>query len=272
MKRSKRLAIARDRTRVEQRQEELRIVRLESCEVRQLADLMSDDEPEIPERVEKPSEQRFVRRPDRAGEQHEEVDVRMKAEVTPAVAAEREDRHRPLRRRRVEEQLPQQRVDAVRVAFERRPGRPRPAMSRAQLVAGGVECRPDCRAGTGAGDRVIDIGRTSPGPVGGVMARLSTTAIIVGIPVRLQLEGEAETDGGDDRRAARIQRIITEAVIGLDRVPERLELGAAVDIRVSAHRHRHDPPDGQIPELSRPPPPELVVIAGAQADLDGDCK
>src|SRR5688572_23212 len=95
---------------------------------------------------------------------------------------------------------------------------------------------------------VIDMRRTSPGS-GGVITGMATTAIIVGIPVRLQLEGEADADRRDDRRTVRIEVIVTEAVVRLDVVPERLELHAAVNVGVGAHGNGDDAGDAEVTEL-----------------------
>ena len=221
---------AGDKTRIEQRQQELRVVGLEVGELVQLPHLVADDDAEVPERVEKASKEALLRRPDPATEQHQQVDVGMKTEVAPAVAAERDDGYWPLRRACVRIELPQQRVDAIRMAFERRAAA-RPARDvRAQLVPRRVESRPGGGAALAPGC-VIDMGRTSPGSAGGVITGMATTAIIVGIPadcnrvcgwrgnrvlrVRPQdspgllwhchsrlLEGEAETDRPDHRRTA----------------------------------------------------------------------
>ena len=141
---------ARDQTRIEQRQQELGVVGLEVGKLVQLPHLVADDDAEVPERVEKAAKEALLRRPDPATEQHQQVDVGMKTEVAPAVAAERDDGHWPLRRACVRIELPQQRVDAIRMAFERRAAA-RPARDvRAQLVPRRVESRPGCRARAGS--------------------------------------------------------------------------------------------------------------------------
>ena len=124
----------------------------------------------------------LLRRPDAPAEQHQQVDVGMQAEVPPAVAAERDDRHRPLRRAGVAIELPQQSRRRGPHGARAPRGRPPRARFRAQLVARRVESRPGCGAGAGPGC-VIDMGRTSPGRQhGGVITGMATTAIIVGIP------------------------------------------------------------------------------------------
>ena len=119
------IAIAGDRAGVEQRQQKLRIVRFDPGEVAQLADLMSDHEPEIPQRLEELSEPSLVLGVERAGEQHEQVDVRMEAEVTPAVSAQPEDdgRWRVARARRLNN-CATSRVDGGRELRQRQRGRP----------------------------------------------------------------------------------------------------------------------------------------------------
>ncbi len=91
-------ARAGNRPRIEQRQQELRVVGLETVEVVELAHLMADDDAEIPERVQEPAEELLLVRADAAAEQHEQVDVGLQTEMPPAVAAERQ--HGDLRVRR----------------------------------------------------------------------------------------------------------------------------------------------------------------------------
>ena len=89
-----------------------------SCgEVAELADLMPDDQLQIPQRVEKPPQERLVVGADRPLEQDEDVDVGMQREVPASVPAEGEDGDRVRGRRRLEEQALQQRVDAIGVAL-----------------------------------------------------------------------------------------------------------------------------------------------------------
>ncbi len=92
--------VADDRARVGQREQELRVVGLEAGAFVHLADVMADRQPEIPQRIQEGVQEALVRRPDRAGEEHQQIDVRVQAQLAAAVAAEREDRHRLRRRRR----------------------------------------------------------------------------------------------------------------------------------------------------------------------------
>ena len=88
-------ARAGDRTRIEERQEKLRIVGLQPAEVVQLTHLMADDDTQIPERVEEAAEELLLLGADAAAEEHEQVDVGLQTEMASAVAAERQ--HRDLR-------------------------------------------------------------------------------------------------------------------------------------------------------------------------------
>ena len=73
--------VARDRPRVDQRHQELRVVHLETRELVDLPDLVADDEAEIPERVEDGAEQPFFGRAQVAAEEDEQIDVRVQAEL-----------------------------------------------------------------------------------------------------------------------------------------------------------------------------------------------
>ena len=110
--------IAHDAAGVEQREQELGIVGFEPREVAKLAHLMPDDERQVPERVEKPPQESLVVGADRVLEQDEDVDVGVQREVSPSVAAERDDGGGLRGRRRLKEQALQQRVDPIGVAFE----------------------------------------------------------------------------------------------------------------------------------------------------------
>ncbi len=128
-------------TRVEQREEELGVVGLDLGELLDLPHLVPDDHPEVPERVEEGAEEPFLARGNAAAEEHEQIDIRVQAEMAPPVAAERDDRHRTVRGDGLDEQLPQQRVHAVGVPLQRRAtARPTRDVA-AELVAGGVERR-----------------------------------------------------------------------------------------------------------------------------------
>src|SRR2546422_4923594 len=90
-------------------------------EIRQLAHLVAEDEPEIPQRIEKAADEPLLLCADRAVEEHQDVDVRVKAEMPTSVSAEREDRDAARGPRRRLEELLQQRVDAVGVALDSAP-------------------------------------------------------------------------------------------------------------------------------------------------------
>ena len=88
-------------------------------EVGQLADLVADHQLQIPQRMQKPAQERLIVGADRPLEQHQQIDVGMEPELPPAVAAEGEDGDRAGRRRRLEEEALEQRVDAIGVALGR---------------------------------------------------------------------------------------------------------------------------------------------------------
>ena len=129
------------RPRVEQREQELRIVGLELGELVELAHLVADDDAESHSGCRKRAQEPLFGRADRAAEQHEQVDVGVQAEVPPAVAAEREHGHRSLGDLGLREQLPQQRVDAVGIALESRAAARAPGDVGPQLVARGGDRR-----------------------------------------------------------------------------------------------------------------------------------
>ena len=120
-----------------------------SREVRQIADLVSDHQLQIPQRMQKPAQERLVLGADRPLEQDQDVDVGMEREVPPSVAAEGEDGDRAGRRRRVEEEALEQRVDAIGVALGR--GVAGGAADRVldQLLARGFERGRGARRSTG---------------------------------------------------------------------------------------------------------------------------
>src|SRR5262245_41145691 len=95
--------LAGNEPRIEEREQELRIVGFELFEVRELPHLVSEHEMQIPERVEQTANEPFVGRSDRAVHEHEQVDVGVQTEMAPAVTAERDERNRPLRSRRLGE-------------------------------------------------------------------------------------------------------------------------------------------------------------------------
>ena len=89
-------------------------------EVVELPHLVADHDADVPERVQERPQEPLLGGADAPAEQHEQIDVGMEAEMTAPVAAEREDDH-ALGRRAVRKQLPQHRVDAIRIALERAP-------------------------------------------------------------------------------------------------------------------------------------------------------
>ena len=116
--RKRRTDRSHDAARVEQCQQEFRIVRFELCEIAELAHLMPDDQWQIPERVEKPTQKRFVVGANGVVEEDEDVDVGMQRQVPPSVATQRDDSRGLRGRRRQEEQPLQERIDPVGVALE----------------------------------------------------------------------------------------------------------------------------------------------------------
>ncbi len=132
---------AGDRPRVEQRQQELGVVGLELAEIIDVAHLVADDDAEVPERVQEAADEALLRRPDAVAEQQQQIDVGVETEVAAPVAAERDDRHRSVIGAGVGDQLPDERVDAVRVPFHRAAPAGAVRDRRAQLLPGGVERR-----------------------------------------------------------------------------------------------------------------------------------
>ena len=59
----------------------------------ELADVLADGQPEVPERLEQGADEALVARPHRILEQDQQVDVGVEAERAPAVAAKSADRH-----------------------------------------------------------------------------------------------------------------------------------------------------------------------------------
>ena len=110
-----------DRTRIEQRQQEFRIIGFESRELVEFPHLMSDHHAEIPERVQERAQELLLGRPDATTEQDQQVDVRMETQMPSAITAEREHHELVRLAARVGKQLPQHGVDTIGVAFERRP-------------------------------------------------------------------------------------------------------------------------------------------------------
>src|SRR5437763_897896 len=72
----------------EVREEKLFVVGVKPRELVELAHLVADDQAKIPERVQEAAKELLVGAVNRALEQNQDVDVRMKAEMTPPVAAQ----------------------------------------------------------------------------------------------------------------------------------------------------------------------------------------
>src|SRR5438094_6775415 len=132
-------AIAGDWPCVGEREEKLRVVDLDPLEVVQLANLMTDDQPEVPEWVKERAEKPLVVGPNRAVEQDEHVDVRIQTEVPTSVAAKRRDRHRPRGGWGLRVQALQERVHPPRVAFDGHSSAPSTDGLLAELAARGLE-------------------------------------------------------------------------------------------------------------------------------------
>ena len=111
--------IAGQRPRVDQRKQELGVVGLEGGKIGELADLLSDDDAEVPQGVEETVQEPFIGGTNRALKENEQVDIRPQTQLTAAVPAERDGGDRLRGRRRRFEQLTQQRVDPRRVSPER---------------------------------------------------------------------------------------------------------------------------------------------------------
>ena len=114
-----------------------------------------------------------------AGEQHQQIDVRVQAELAPAVAAEREDADGLRERARLGEQLLHQRVHAVGVLPQRLAPALAPLGGRRQLDARGLD------AGTPRGPRVgptrwMYLGRSSTFAVTLGHIRLRSPSMVVG--------------------------------------------------------------------------------------------
>ncbi len=106
-------AHARNRPRIEQRQQEFRVVGLQASEVVQLTHLMADDDAEVPEWIQKPAQELLFVRPNAAAEEDHQIDVGLKTEMSPAVPAQREHRDVCVGRGYFREQLPEHRVNAI---------------------------------------------------------------------------------------------------------------------------------------------------------------
>jgi hypothetical protein len=138
-----------DRACIEQRQQELGVVGLETIEVVQLAHLMTDDDAKVPQWVQELAEDLLLVGADAATEQDEQVDVGLETEMAAAIAAQRQYGNVCVGWRDVGEQLSQHRIDAVRVALERSPPARTAQGFRLELGSRGIECRHESgRAGS----------------------------------------------------------------------------------------------------------------------------
>src|SRR4051794_23136430 len=82
--------VACDRPRVNQRHQELGIVDLEPRKLLDLANLVADVQANVPQRMQEVGEEPFLARAEVAAEQHKEIDIQREAELSPAVAADRD--------------------------------------------------------------------------------------------------------------------------------------------------------------------------------------
>jgi hypothetical protein len=166
--------IADDDAGVGEREEKLRIVGFERGPFVHFADVMSERQPEIPQRREKGVKEAFVERTDRPREEHQDVDIGMQTQLAAAVAAEREDRHRLCGRAGIREDLLQERVHAVRILTDRQPPR-LPAHGRGrELAARGFEPCGTSRAGVAR--ECLGLGHEGPRLHGGAEAESIVTA------------------------------------------------------------------------------------------------
>ena len=112
--------VARHQTRVQQRQQELRVVHFQLGEVARFADLVTDDEPGVPQRMQQVAEKPLLRLAEGAAEKDEQIDVRVGTKVAPAIAAQRNQRNRGAGRVRRRRQPLQLVIDVSGIALERR--------------------------------------------------------------------------------------------------------------------------------------------------------
>jgi hypothetical protein len=112
--------VARHQAGIGQRQQELRVVHLELRQLVDLAHLLADGHPRVPQRMQDRAETLLLSLTDRAAEQDEDVEVGIRTQMTPSVAAQRD--HRQLRRRlrRALGESTKIAVDEAGVALERR--------------------------------------------------------------------------------------------------------------------------------------------------------
>jgi hypothetical protein len=82
---------------------------------------MADDHAEIPERIQERSKKLLLGSADPTTEQHQQIDIRVETEMASPVPTQREHDDVVRGATRLGEQLTQQTVDAIGVAFERGP-------------------------------------------------------------------------------------------------------------------------------------------------------
>ena len=87
-------AVAGQDPHIQQRQQELRIVRVEALEFRQFPHVVSHRQLEVPQRVQQRRQEALLAAPDPPAEEHQQVEVGVQAELPPAVPAQRADRNR----------------------------------------------------------------------------------------------------------------------------------------------------------------------------------
>ena len=140
------VAGAGDEPGVDEGQQELGVVAFQVREVVQFTHLVAHHHAGVPQRVQQGAQERLVRLADAAAEEHQQVEVRVQAQVPAAVAADRHDGDRTGRAGRLGHQAAQQRVDAVRVALERVAAAGAALDVGAKLGAGALEGRNGGRA------------------------------------------------------------------------------------------------------------------------------
>jgi hypothetical protein len=135
---------------VQQRQQELGVVGLQPRKVVDLADLVADDDPEVPQRMEERAEKSLARRLDPL-EQHQQIDVGVQRQMPSSVPAQRHHRH-AVGGFAIGIQLAQQHVHTIRVALERRAAAGPIRHFGLQLRAGRIEAGRDRRMRAGLGE------------------------------------------------------------------------------------------------------------------------
>src|SRR5262245_4771265 len=133
-------------TRVEQGQEKFRVVALQFAEVVDVANLVPDDDTEIPERIQEAVDEPLFRGPNAAAKEQQQVDVGVQAQMTATVATEGDNGQRPVVTAGVGEQLANQRVHAVGVLLERGTAAGTARDGRAQRLPRGVKRHLQCLA------------------------------------------------------------------------------------------------------------------------------